>query len=927
MNPASEFARTIAEITDEKTLARAVSDARTAHRARFAPHTGGRVWMMEHAQILDEAVRRIFILAQNRAAQNPPSEIPAVAIIATGGYGQKLLAPYSDLDITFVTARDDNSFFLHILFQMTMDVLLSGAKIKIGYAYRTLGEVSPPAGASGLDHQSQTALLDARLVAGNSALFTSFDQQVRKTLHIAPFLFFKEAERTRVRRAAWSAAGGSGGESGGSSGSSGSSGDTAHPVSPLVTEPNLKEGPGGLRDWQSAAWMAQVRWSYSDVWREMVRRKIITKSDLEAGSAARDFLLTVRYALHLSAGERRDVLSVGRQETVAAALDFSQVETFMDAVYQAASHLDLLWHKIKTRCLDAPLPLGPDAPGLSCVRGRVLVTNPALAAQTPWPLHAFLFCQTHDLELAPAAFEALQTFQKTHEWAQARREARRLFLRLLCAPGAAGKTVRQMEAVGILSDFLPDLSACMRLIPYDTSHAATVGEHSIRVLENLVALRDTKPSEQTAPYHAALHDVGDLGSLFLAALLHDIGKNKTAADAARGHAEVGAERINKACARLHAPPSVISDVTFLVRNHLKLAEVSRLRDLSLPRTIQEVAALTETPLRLRLLFLLTWADTKAVGPGVWNARSDRLLLELFARTDAHFADADTKTPVNETKQLSTVRERLQRKLIAPAANKTSGRGEEGVPPRAAYFHTEAMPAAYLLNTPPETIALHVQLIEQWQDAGLVPVLDMRVGFPDTLQTALTLVTADDPAPGLLAKITGVLLACDIRLHAAQVWTRTVGEAANAPGTSQRIALDTLFVDFHDRPLGPILRRTVSGALLAVLTRQTTVDELLQQKRKTVESGLPAFRVRQTDDKIAPDYVLLDVEAPDDRGTLYRFAAAFAKWGWHIRAARVSRWGGKARYAFYLAGADGKRITQKRLTAHLEPFLISFKNNT
>ena len=966
----ADFERQIAALSGEKALAAAITNARVQLRARWTPQTSGRTWMHEHAALLDAALRRIFALARERSQEN--EAIPEVAILATGGYGQKLLAPFSDLDLTFLTVRDDNSPFLHTLFQLTMDVLLSGAKIKIGYAYRTLRELSEPGGLAALDHQTQTALLDARYIAGDAGLLASFDRLRDANLHVADFLFSKEAERARVRSASAAASMGyqskPSGASGRDFGAHGRKEIGEHPVTPFVTSPNVKEGPGGLRDVQTAAWMARVRWGQKNdaLWRDLVRRKILTKPDLKTLSQARDFLLTVRCALHISAGERRDLLTPPRQEEVARLLHFADipdaqssgafvrpgVEAFMERYYQSAFDIDRLWSKIKTRCLDAPLPLGDDAPGLSCVRNRVVVTDPDLANKNGlWPLRALAFCQTHDLELAPATGEWVETFRSDFKWStpETRARAGREFLTLLGAPGNPAQTVRRMESVGLLGDVLPDLANCMELVPYDPTHAATVGEHSIRVLENLLFLRDVAtPGGEDAPYYTMLREADDLPALFLAALLHDVGKKRPVnqSHAPAHHAEVGAEMAQNACAALGCDKAFTETVVFLVRNHLKLAEVSRLRDLSLPRTIEEVAQTVETPNRLRLLTLLTWADTQAVGPGIWNERASRLLLELFERTESVLTDTargETTAP-SETEterdalRLNAVRTRLQRKLTSgpaspslpnvssggsggyPRGMRSDGVAWDDLPHELVREHIEVMPAAYLLSTPPETIALHLRLIAEWQrEQGAAndsndsaeplvsrPVLDMRVLPSETDRTALTIIVADDPEPGLLAKITGALLACDVRLHAAQVWTRT---ATDARGNTHRIALDTLFVDYHERPLGPQVRQACADALWVVLTKQITVEELLRKRGKKVDPALPALRVIDVDDQISRDYTFLDVEATDEKSALYRFAATFSQWHWDIHAARVSHWGNKARYALYLSsiGRDSDQV--------------------
>jgi [protein-PII] uridylyltransferase len=904
--PLSAARAELMTLTEPKELAAWLTRERQALQDRWSSERGGRAWMHEHSSLLDAVVRRLFALSQERAAAEPNGNghhgdghkngSGGVAILAVGGYGQRLLAPHSDLDITFLSERDDDPPVLRQMFRLVMDVLLSGAKMKVGYAYRTLADLV----GDTLDHQTRTALLDARLITGDGGLFWRFQESFPATIAVADFLFRKEAERNRVRAR---------------------NGD-----SPFVVEPNVKEGVGGVRDLQTAAWMARVRFGKSGeaLWRDLVRRRVLTREDWEALSAARELLLTVRCGLHVLSGERRDILTAGRQEQIALTLGHPAVEEdgtpgverFMRRYYEAAWVVQRLSDKVMARCLDAPLPIGHDT-GLSSVRRAVSITDPVRVDADPlWPLTALEACQEYTLEMATPTDEAVERYltegrlgepgSDTHRAAGAR------FVALLARPGDATATVRRMQRTGLLRALLPELDDCFALIPYDPSHTRTVGEHSLLVLDNLIHLRErTDDSDpELGGYHTVLSTLLSPLPLLLSALLHDIGKQwprlRASGDRA-GHELTGAERIPEICARLGCSEAIAEQTEFLVRHHLLLARVSRLRDLALPSTIREVMRAVGDQERLRMLYLHTWADTSAVGPGVWTGMTARLLDELFARTDEALGMGE-ETPEEATgpeqeARLDNVRQRLQRQLVTADRYPGGTSPATPPPPEVAEAHVSLMPTAYLLNTPPDTVALHLAMVGRLRESGGV-VVDMRPApgaGPNAAETELTVVTHD--APGLFAKITGALFACDVQLHSAQAFTRPDGDEGGPD-----IVIDTLAVDYRERPLGPEKKRAVDEALRLVLTGAETVEALVARKRRGAAlSEPPRARSVQVDDHTAPGFTLVDVETQDETGVAYRLASSFARQGWNIHAARVSTWGGNARCAFYLTDGAGHAL--------------------
>jgi [protein-PII] uridylyltransferase len=870
-------AAALAELSEERTLSAYVVDARTRLRESWSPESGGRPWGQRHAELIDAVLKRLVALAAERTGEMPTG----VALVAMGGYGSRILAPYSDVDLAFLVDRDDDPPLLREAFRLVMDVLLSGAKIKIGYGYRRLSDLI----RGELDHQTQTALLDARLLAGDGSLFARFDRQLAETLHLADFLFFKEAERIRVRVRA---------------------GET-----PFAVEPDLKEGAGGLRDVQTALWMAQARFDRKGdaLWRELVRRRILTPTEMRQLQDGREHLYRLRHLLHLLSGERRDRFSIPLQEAAAERLGFAPigdspaVEALMHAHYEAAGLVADLSEKIVQRVMDAPIRLGG---GLSAVRRAIALTRPEEVETDPlWPLRAVELCQRYELELSPPAAEAIEQHLDSSTWRTLPpQRAGAHLLALLDSPGDVLKSARRLQRVGLLGALLPELSACMGLVPYDPSHAYTIGEHSLRVLGNLVDVREGRAGQRS--YRDAIAQLESPATLFLSALLHDIGKQWPRDRSGRRapHEITGAEAIPAIGERLGFPERVTTRLATLVRWHLLLAEVSRLRDLTRPETIREVTEKLDDIDLLRMMYVHTWADTSAVGPGIWSESKAQLLDELFERAAAALESPEASEPDGEAEaqRLDALRGRLQKRLTSPGE-----KGEALAEAEAAREHVEAMPLTYLLNTPPETMSLHLAMLstlEQGEEGGVVT--DFRT-MNSLGQTELTLVAPDDPQPGLLAKITGVLYAFSIPLHAAQVFTR--------PSASGPIVIDTLRIDSFGRPLERAQRGEVGVALRRVLSGEESVETLLARRRRPAPQ-LAAVRSVSLDAADGSDEALLDIALAPGEGNVPALAALLSSGGWNIHAARLTAWAGGLRCAFYLTDAKNSGVGTEKSRADL-----------
>lgn len=811
--------------------------------------------LAHNTALVDAVLRRLFTLAIERAG--PAETAPLLVIIATGGYGRRELAPFSDVDVTFVPALEDDPY-LNILikdmFQMVMDVFLYGANLKVGYAYRLLGDLGQ------LDHQTQTTLLDARFLCGDRDLFKEFRSQFRAHLLTADFLFQKWAERQSVLAK--------------------HGGDQVYGA-----EPNVKEGAGGLRDIQNAEWMGEVccHASLSRLWPTLVDAQIVTPEEAARIKAARDFLLCARAALHIVSGEAREAFTAEKQEAVARLLDYPDspeipaVEAFMREYYTHAAQARRIARKVITRCLDSELPLGL---GLASV-GRVLsVADPEAAGRDPaLPLHVAELAQAYGLAVSGGLEEEIERYLALHPAPSDPAVAGRVLSRLLTAGRGVADALERLEEMGALAWLIPEFGPLMTLIPYDAAHDYTVGAHSLRVVRNLENL---KSDGRFPEYRRIAGEVAMPETLYLAGLIHDIGKQWSSGP----HAETGAEAAARICENLGWDAERRDKVVFLVRRHLLMAETSRLRDLALEETTREFVRQVPDMDALNMLYLLTHADTSAVGAGVWTEVQGRFLSELYARAEALLSAPVSDNgglPPPYVPDLKRQRERIRK-----------GLAQQNLPTDIVLEHTRNLPAQYLLNTPLEEMYLHIAMINRLRET-FEPAVDFKHDYGAD-HTEITVCAYDDPKPGLLAKITGVLYAHDVNLHTAQVFTREA---------SVRIAIDTLWADYRGKPLSTHKRAEVQDSLRRVLLGEIGIGELLQAHKKPLKEQ--TIYTARIDENASERFSLLEVSAPDETGVVYRLARAISALGWNIHAARLSVWGSRARDAFYISGLDGDKV--------------------
>lgn len=550
---------------------------RKALIAQLSANPKGLSWCREHSDLVDRALLEVyaFVSTEHPVLHN-------LAVIATGGYGRRQMSPHSDVDLTVVPRDDDSSpemdKAIRMFFREIHSAIGSVLKIGIGYSYRLIAD------APGLDAKTRTGLLDARLVAGPHQVLQSLNEELEATLAAGEFIL----EKIRERNAAFE----------------------KYHATPLVVEPHLKEGAGGIRCFHCANWLR------------------IAIGEREASpTRAFEKIVRTRNLLHALAGKTQDQLTRSRQDQMAEILKQDSFE-MMSEVALAASEVHEQYLQAREKLHETRFALSKNVVAL---RGEARIAGNADAGESAVgvSIATALGLRVSDLPVlvgsrisGAAAVFAISTGEKT---------------------------LRNLDRSGLLEHLLPELTRCRALMPRDDVHRYTVFEHTLQVVRFL----------DHADEHVWLREVRDgihdLEPLYFAALLHDIGKYDTSAP----HSETGAKMAEEICARWHLSSELRDVVCWLILEHLTMMRFIRLRDIYNPDTIRDFAAIVGDRQRLDMLTLLTWADVNAVAPQAWTPAQEAFIIELHRRT-AEALEASDPIPFDAAQQ----RQRLMRQLRA-----------------------------------------------------------------------------------------------------------------------------------------------------------------------------------------------------------------------------------------------------------------------
>lgn len=601
---------------------------------------------------------------------------------------------------------------------------------------------------------------------------------------------------------------------------------------PYVVDFHVKEGTGGLRDFHTSNWISRALGLKHDKSDEII-----------------ECLLAIRNILHLVTGKKQDQLVRTRIGQVSEVMGVAPQELATKLFTSAAEN----WNRFEETMQKISNAAFELSPGVVARLGEIQILSGANIADAAVGVGRGIqlgFRPTKISNNSPLGDGA----------------------KLLDVIVQGSNNVRALDKSGILARALPEFDACKLLLPTDSVHTYTVGEHSIKVVEAL------ESSQENAEFREAWDNIADSRPLFLAALLHDVGK---AIDEPT-HSEQGAIIVGQICDRFGVSGDRRETAIWLVRNHLELARIARTHDIDHPQTHLEVSKLCERIDRLAMLYLLTYADIISVSNQTWTPQIRDNLQFLYDKS----RNVIGTNPHREDEAL--FREQAMRKL---QFSETETDVRELM---------ETMATHYLLSTPVENFPLHAEYIRRARNGETVVSFSQK---PDAGITEITFVRQDLPSPGLLSRVLGVVYSLDCTLHSAR---------AASTSDSNPIAIDTLNISFQRAPLPQSLCRIIS----AEIKRCTeNLDELLLLLRR---HGKDPDRTQEfLTYRFQPGTLgVLEIETSLGRGMPFRITKMLAEFGWNVHVARIGQWADRAIARFYIDKPNGVVITTDEVSQNL-----------
>jgi [protein-PII] uridylyltransferase len=813
------------------------------------------------AALHDRVLKGLFAAADRKIRQDSPAS--RFALCAVGGYGTGRLSPASDLDLLFLHAGQRDAYVEKM--SAWIQYRLWDLSLTVGASVRTISECVHLART---DLTAYTALLDLRWLAGDAALCAELEHDLFHSVFghgVEVFLQMREHEDERRRKRY---------------------ADTVY-----LLQPDLKHSEGGLRDWQQALWAARVGFHARGL-EDLLGLGVVTEREVQAALAAHEFLLAVREQLHRFSGRKNDRLTFEAQERIAEVLGLRDsqerlaVERFMQRYYQAARTVRQLARRILDR---SAAPTWPRAPGglvltkapFTVLDGALTVTQPDLFQRHPLALlEVFQEATIRDLPLCGSTQDLIAAhLHLVDDRFRADPAAAALFLQILCQARDRRGVLRQMHDLGLLGAYLPEFERLTGLSLHLLFHVYTVDVHTLHAVEKLKALHRGDLREEAPHVSEVMAEIERPRTLYLATLLHDLGKG-TGCD----HSTAGADLAGGVCRRLGLDPRETEAVEALVRNHLLLVHTATRRDLTdedlLRSFCEEVGGVEE----LRQLYVLTYVDSVTTGPGVWSDWKALLTRELYER-----ALARLQGPIAPDQGI------LEAALARLAESRAALLRQAPAEEVEAYL--ASLPQRYFLCASAEAIARHFDLSRRRGNARFA--FDARP-HPARGYTELS-VTCDD-RPGLLSLLTGALRANGIDILSAAIFTRSTGEA-----------LDVFHV--RDRRKEAIQNggtwERLCEHLQALLDGKTTVEALLSRVERStlLDRSAPRVRTRvEIDNQASSTYTVVDVITEDRLGVLYLITHTLFLCGLSIGLSKVTTEGNRVVDAFYVTDVGGGKVT-------------------
>ncbi len=837
----------------------------------------------------DEIIRILFEFARKHLypSQNP-SEAEHMAVVATGGYGRGLQAPGSDIDLLFLLPYKQTAWGESLAEAILYCLWDTG--LKVGHATRSVDECIRQAKA---DMTIRTAILEARFLLGDRKLFdeltTRFDNEVVRNT-AAQFVAAKLAEREdRVRR----------------------SGQSRY-----LVEPNVKDGKGGLRDLHTLFWIAKYVYRVREP-DELLKRGVFDKHEYQLFRRCEDFLWSVRCHMHFVMGRAEERLAFDIQREIAVRLGYTEhpgqqdVERFMKHYFLIAKDVGDLTAILCAELEDSQTKSVPvlsrmmaklrpvkrrklaESDDFIVDKNRIRVVNAGAFTRDPVNLiRIFHLAQKHNLAFHPDSMRALtRSLKLVDAKLRENEEANRLFLEILTSKNDPETVLRRMNEAGVLGRFVPAFGKIVAMMQFNMYHHYTVDEHLLRCIGVLAEIeRGANPETPLAkemidkilPEHRAL--------LFVAIFLHDIAKGRI-----EDHSIAGSRVARRFCPRLGFSAKDTETVAWLIENHLVMSSVAQSRDLSDRKTIENFAAVVQSAERLKLLMILTTADIRAVGPGVWNGWKAQLIRTLYYETEPVLTGGFSE--VNRAQRVAIAQTEFREAMT------------DWPPERLEAYIAKLYPAYWLKVDLAHKIE-HARFVRAAEDAG--KTLATAFSFAGGAVTELTLLAPDHP--WLLSIIAGACAMAGANIVDAQIYTTTDGLALDTISLSREFDRD----EDEDRRASRIAD-SIEKALRGELRLPDVVAKRIPPKGRIKAFALePSVTINN---QWSHRYTMVEITGLDRTGLLYELTATLSKLNLNIASAHVATFGERVVDVFYVTDLMGAQITSPTRQAAIKRALI------
>ncbi|MCZ7648731.1 MAG: [protein-PII] uridylyltransferase [Planctomycetota bacterium] len=859
------------------------------HAGELNKASGGRAAGEFLADAADKMLKRLLDFSAERARLRAGT--PGIALLAMGSYGRREMAPFSDLDILILYSGTGPAESDAKLDQLLGGLLrpLWDAGFILGHAVRTPEECMAlmDEGVSGDQAlETATALLETRYVAGDSVLANLF---LKKDLgeffktRGRPFVEAKLQEAEQRRR-----------RFGGSV---------------YRTQPNLKESPGALRDYQLSIWIDRAS-QLSGYLPRLAGRPLLSSAIIDEARAGYERQMTFRTALHTSCGRKQDVLDFQMQGALAQELGYEGTdelrgsELLLRDYFQSATAVNRLADNVIRRYREERALAERDIESLrrrpldktfTRVGDYLYMSRRDAFEGDEWlaeTMQAYLYQARLGISLSQEVRAAIgRRLSALNDRSRREPRAAERFLALLNRRAGVGRALRSMRNVGLLGEYLPEFGGIQGLVIHDVVHDFTVDEHTLNVVEyfdRLYASGD--PADRMR--REILERLERPVVLRLAALFHDVGKSRGGA----GHSKRGALMIPPIAERLGLNERDARALAWLVEQHLTFSQTSLRRDTSDPKLVEDLARKIGNRERLDLLYLLTCADISAVGQGSFTHWKDELLRDLYKRLDASFAASTAPGDPGA----------LEAALLAEAPDE---------PARALVReHLERMPKEYSIEVSPEEARLHLRLLRQLRDEKRPAV---AAAHGEGALVDVWVVTSDKAK--LFAQITGAFLGAGLNLVSAIAYTRADG-----------FVFDQFRVSLP--PDGGVTAEQADAAwwlrvcesIEQSIGGKLNVRERIEAMRRRIPRAPQITRAIEPevkfDNKLSDRYTVIDIVCGDRIGLLYGLSRALSDMGLNLHFAKVDTNRGLANAVFYVSEMSGEKVVDEE-KAHVIRLLL------